>query len=336
MVRYDGDTLTATYPDQDIAIVRRVGLAEPALLSQWVPWLLPAPDALARWYRVELLGTSTLRLQPPGQTEHIDLELDPQLRLTRISRNAGDRLLAETRFEYDDRGITIIIGERRTRLDLAAAAPDLTSDVVTTTLELPLRSAPDLEVALAATEPGSPAWRAIQHQRLASLAALGQHYLQPPVLAELRARGELTRGELVLGGAGLILAPPKVADPALAAHPGDPVAAYLAALRRARKNQSAPLEQVASAHPGTLSGLLASHARLLLHATRPVNPTSLAHLRAFLDAYDHPELGFVATRMLTTNYDWRRPTNAPAWEALAAAGPRRRRTGDRRCARTRR
>ncbi len=323
VVRYDGDTLTATYPDQDIAIVRRVGLAEPALLSQWVPWLLPAPDALARWYRVELLGTSTLRLQPPGQTEHIDLELDPQLRLTRISRNAGDRLLAETRFEYDDRGITIIIGERRTRLDLAAAAPDLTSDVVTTTLELPLRSAPDLEVALAATEPGSPAWRAIQHQRLASLAALGQHYLQPPVLAELRARGELTRGELVLGGAGLILAPPKVADPALAAHPGDPVAAYLAALRRARKNQTAPLEQVVTKYPHSLPGLMASHARILMDAPRGLNPTSLARLHQFLRDYDHPELGYVATQTLTNSYNWYRPTNnAPAWEALAAASPR--------------
>jgi ferric-dicitrate binding protein FerR (iron transport regulator) len=323
IVRYDGDTLTATYPDQDLAIVRRVGLAEPALLSQWIPWLLPAPDALARWYRVELLGTNIVRLHTPGNDEPIDLELDAQLRLIKISRHSGERLLAETRFEYDARGLDIIVGEQHTRVDLARGPADVdVSDLVTTTLELPLRSAPDLAAALDQTEPGTPAWRAIQRQRLATLAALGQHHLQEPVLVEMRAQAELSRGELVLGGAGLILAAPKVADPALAAHPGDPVAAYLAALRRARKNQSAPLEQVASAHPGTLSGLLASHARLLLHATRPVNPTSLAHLRAFLDAYDHPELGFVATRMLTTNYDWRRPTNAPAWEALAAAGPR--------------
>lgn len=323
VVRYDGDTLTATYPDQDLAIVRRVGLAEPALLSQWVPWLLPAPDALARWYRVELLGTSTLRLHPPGRTEHIDLELDSRLRLTRISRHEGDRLLAETRFEYDERGLTIIIGEHRDRVDLAPAAPDLTTDTVTTTLELPLRSAPDLEVALAATEPGSPAWRAIQRQRLASFAALGQHYLQPPVLAELRARGELTRGELVLGGAGLLLAAPKFADPALAAHPGDPVAAYLAALRRARKNQPAPLEQVVTTYPNTLPGLLASHARLLVDAPRGLNPASLARLRQFVRDYDHPELGYVATQTLTNHYNWYRPfNNAPAWEALAAASPR--------------
>jgi ferric-dicitrate binding protein FerR (iron transport regulator) len=322
VVRYDGDTLTATYPDQDLAIVRRVGLAEPALLSQWVPWLLPGPDALARWYRVELHSPDTLRLHPPGRTEHIDLELDAQLRLVKISRHDGERLLGETRFEYDDRGLTIIVGEQRSRVDYTnSAATD--TDTVTTTLELPLRSAPDLAVALAATEPGSPAWRSVQRQRLASFAALGQHHLQAPVLAELRAHGELSRGELVLGGAGIILAAPKLADPALAAHPGDPVAAYLAALRRARKNQTAPLEQVAGTYPNTLPGLLASHARLLLDAQRDLNPASLGRLRRFLRDYDHPELGYVATQMLTNHYNWYRPLdNAPAWEALAAAQPR--------------
>ncbi len=324
VVRYDGDTLTATYPDQDLAIVRRVGLAEPALLSQWAPWLLPAPDALARWYRVELLNPTTLRLHPPGRTEHIDLELDPSLRLTRISHHQDGRLVGETRFEYDANGLTIIADEQRSRVELALAAPALApTDTVTTTLELPLRSAPDLEVALAATEPGSPAWRTIQRQRLASFAALGQHHLQAPVLAELRARGELTRGELVLGSAGLILAAPKLADPALAAHPGDPVAAYLAALRRARKNQTAPLDAVITTHANTLSGLLASHARLLLDAQRDLNPAALERLRRFLGDYDHPELGYVATRALTNHYNWTRPTaTAPAWEALAAAGPR--------------
>lgn len=324
VVRYDGDTLTATYPDQDLAIVRRVGLAEPALLSQWVPWLLPAPDALARWYRVELHDPHTLRLHSPGRDELLELELDPQLRLVRISRLRGDRRLAETRFAHDERGLDIIVDGQRSRVDLAPAPPDLRLDApVSTTLELPLPSAPDLEAALAQTEPGSPAWRALQRQRLATLAALGQHHEQATVLAELRARGELRRGELVLGGAGLVLADAKLADPALAAHPGDPVAAYLAALRRARKRQSAPLEQVAAAHPGTLPGLMASHARLLLDAGRGVDPASLARLRAFLTTYDHPELGHIATRMLTNNYDWRRPgTNAPAWEALAAASPR--------------
>ena len=324
VVRYDGDTLTTTYPDQDLAIVRRVGLAEPALLSQWVPWLLPSPDALARWYRVELRATNTLRLHTPGRDESIDLELDDQLRLVKLSRRSGERLLGETRFEYDARGLDIIVGDQHTRVELANGPADLDpSAVVTTTLELPLRSAPDLATALAATEPGSPGWRAIQRQRLAVLAALGQHALQEPVLVELRAQGELTRGELVLGGAGLLLAAPKFADKALAAHPGDPVAAYLAALRRARKNQSAPLDQVAADHPNTLSGLLASHARLLLDAPRGVTPTSLARLQKFLADYDHPELGHIATRMLTNNYDWRRPANsAAAWEALAAADPR--------------
>ncbi|MBA3547416.1 MAG: tetratricopeptide repeat protein, partial [Nannocystis sp.] len=323
LVRYDGETLTATYPDQDLAVVRRVGLAEPALLSQWVPWLLPSPDSLARWYRVELLGTNTLRLHTPGRDERIDLELDAELRLVKLSRRSGERLLGETRFEYDARGLDIIVGEQHSRVELANGPADFAAGKVTTTLELPLRSAPDLATALARTEPGSPGWRAIQRQRLALLAALGQHHLQEPVLIELRAQGQLTRGELVLGGAGLILAAPKFADKALAAHPDDPVAAYLAALRRARKNQGAPLELVAAAHANTLPGLLASHARILLDAPRGVTPTSLARLRKFLSDYDHPELGHIATRMLTNSYDWRRPaSSAPAWEALADADPR--------------
>ena len=328
IVRYDGETLTATYPAEGLAVVRRVGLAEPALLSQWTPWLLPAPDTLARWYDVTLADPHTLRLGLPGRAEIIDLRLDDQSRLVQISRRAGDRLLAETRFEYDDNGLTIIVADQRTHIPHATAAaappaqqPTQHGDI--TTLELPLRSPADLQAALTSTTPGTPEWRNLQRQRLAAFAALGQSYLQEPVLAEMRAHGELTRGELVLAGAGLVVASPKLADPALAAHRDDPVAAYLAALRRARKNQTGPLEQVAKNYPHSLPGLLASHARLLVDAPRGVNPGSLARLRAFLDAYHHPELSYVATQQLAGQYNWRAPaSSAPAWEALAAAVPR--------------
>ena len=323
LVRYDGDTLVATYPELGLAAVRRVGLAEPALLSQWVPWLLPDRDKLARWYVVTRVGDHTLRLQQRGSTQTIDLELDPQLRLVRITQRDGDELLGQTRFEHDATGLTIIAADQRTRVELSttpAAIPSTPTDL--TTLTLPLRSDADLTAELATLKPDDPRWRPLQRERIASLAALGQTSALPAIVDELRAHGPLTRGELVLAGAGVLLSSDKKLDADLA-RSSDPVASYLAALRRARKNnQPAPLEQVAKANPGTLVGLLASHTRLLLDVNKGINPQSLARLQDFITRYHHADLAYVATQAIAGNYYWRSPAAAaPAWEALAAAFP---------------
>ncbi len=323
IVRYDGESLTASYPELGLAVERRVGLAQPALLNAWVPWLLPSPDSLARWYVVTLQGDHTLRLQQRGSEESIDLELDPQLRLTSITQRKGDTLLGQTRFEYDTQGLTIVADDQRTRVELATSnAATTRTPAELTTLTLPLRSDAELSTELATLTPADPRWRTLQRERLASLAALGQTSALAPIVDQLRAHAPLTRGELVLAGAGVVQSTDKKLDAELT-RSGDPVAAYLTALRRARKNnQTGPLEQVAKDSPGTLVGLLASHARLLQDTNRGITPQNLARLRDFITDYHHAELAYVATQAIAGNYYWRSPgAAAPAWEALAAAFP---------------
>ncbi len=326
VVRYDGSELVASYPELDLAVARTIGLAEPALLSQWAPWVLPSPDALARWYVVSLADDHTLRLQPRGSDDRIDLELDAQHRLVKISRHTGATLVGETRFEHDDHGLTIVVGDTRRRIETTQDTPDLGGlEAATTRITLPLPSEAELTAALAKTTAGEPAWRDLQRQRLATLAALAQTYNQPAILTELRAHGPLTRGELVLAGAGIVGMEGKLsrtADALLTTLAGDPVADYLLALRRLRKNQTGPMEHVLKDRQGTLVGLLASHTRLLADTSRGLTPATLERLRDFYQRYDAPELAYIATQQVAGNIDWRHPAaTAPAWEALAAAVP---------------
>lgn len=319
-VVYDGDTLTAVYPDLDLAVVRRVGLVEPALLAQWAPWRLPAPDALARWYDVDLDGERALKLTIPGTDDVVRLELDDQRRLVGVRRHRGRDLVAELRVERDAGGITLVHDGRRTRLGRTDAAPESVDPAaVQTVLDLPLRGDADLERDLAAAAPAD--WRRLQRQRLAVLAALGQYPRAAEVLGQIHARGPVTRGELVLGGAGLVQAEGGLAGPVLADRPRDPVAQYLAGLRQARRSGTGLLDQVAKDSRGTLPGLLASHARVLADVPRGPGPAPLARFQDLL-AYDHPELARIAASQLAGTY-WRRPGDAARlWDALAEAKPR--------------
>lgn len=322
VVRYDGATLTATYPGLELSVIRRVDAAEPTLLAQWVPWLLPSPDALARWYDVTLTGARTLRLALRGAEDVIELELDAELRLAAVRHRRGAQDVGTMNFNYDAAGLTIAQGARKVRVDVTDAAP-VTAKTAETTLQLPLRGDVELSAALAETTPGAPAWRDLQRQRLAVLAALAQHNRLAGVLAEIHAHGPLTRGELVLGGAGLLTTDDATASRLIKNFKEDPVAAYLAALRKARKNQLGELDRVAKTNDGTLVGMLATHG-ILIEAGRKngSSAANLTRLREFLKTYDNSELAYVATHRIAGAYDWRRPqVGAPAWEALAEAQP---------------
>lgn len=322
VVTYDGASLTATYPDLDLAVVRRVDLSAPTMLAHWVPWLLPSPDALARWYDVTRADDHTLRLSLKGADDVIELGLDAELRLASVRHTRGAEEVGLLRFEYDATGLTIVADAQRTRVELSEAPPAFAATPVTTALQLPLRGDAELTTALAETSPGTPAWRDIQRQRLAVLAALAQHQRLGGVLAELQGQAPLTRGELALGGAGLLTVDEPTARRLLTGLADDPVAAYLAALRKARSRQTAAIDQVAKASRGTLPGLLASHASLLVSSSRGASVTNVERLRDYLGAYDHSELAYIATHMIAGQYNWRRPqASAPVWEVLAETHP---------------
>ncbi len=324
VVHYDGSELTATYPEQDLQVVRRVGAAEPALLSHWVPWLLPAPETLAQWYKVDLQGPRTLRLQQLGSEDTLELQLDEALRLVAISRHRGTTVIGETRFDYSDDGVTISRGGTTTQVRATTVPLEIpSSDAATTRLELPLRSDADLAAAQAEHTPGDAAWRALHRQRLAVAAALGQQQQLAPLLIELLPHGTLHRGELVLASGGVLIADNKVATKLLAARPGDPVVAYLEAVRLARRNQLTRLDAVVREHKGQLTGMLASHVRILAETSKGVTPAALQRLREFLGTYAAEDLHFVATHALASGrYDWANPAAmVPAWQALADASP---------------
>ncbi|MCA9701047.1 MAG: hypothetical protein KC431_26205, partial [Myxococcales bacterium] len=49
-VAYDGETLRADYPELGLSVRRQVGSTSPALLEQWVPWMVPPAEHLRRFY----------------------------------------------------------------------------------------------------------------------------------------------------------------------------------------------------------------------------------------------------------------------------------------------
>src|SRR5690606_11675621 len=51
-VVYDGEQLHADYPELGLSVVRAVGPTSPALLGEWLPWMVPEADHLARFYDV--------------------------------------------------------------------------------------------------------------------------------------------------------------------------------------------------------------------------------------------------------------------------------------------
>ncbi|MCA9687233.1 MAG: hypothetical protein KC457_34050, partial [Myxococcales bacterium] len=176
---------------------------------------------------------------------------------------------------------------------------------------------------------GSEAWIALQQQRLAGFAALGQHVEAAQVLDALREHaGRVVAGELVLGGTGMGYAEASLRDRVLAAAADDPlsrsVADYLRAGAQARKSAIGPMRKLSKDADlvGTPVHFMASYRVLLHEAQRRPGAAANKELVTFLGRYRHPEFGYVATAMMTSDW-WSKPSlKIEAWEALAAQGGR--------------
>ena len=337
-VVYDGEQLRADYPELGLTVVRAVGPTSPALFGGWVPWMVPEADHLAHFYEVERVGERSLRLvpiadrdrdqpEPRSKPRVLMVDFDARLRVTALRVLEGTRERSTTRFRWTDEGVTIDRDGRQTVIERTAGPTSIDSlgAPQDTRVDLPMPSPVDLAAQLDDHEPGSPEWIRLQQQRLAGMAALGQHAETVEVVTALREHaGRVTRGELVLASGASQYFGTRLLDTLAAAPEDDPVAAYLRAGIDARGRGQAGLRKLAkrSDLEGTPVHFMASY-RLLLHAIEH-NPGKAAakDLARFVERYSHPTYSYLATAQMT-NYWWSNPTRkADAWLTLAEHSPR--------------
>lgn len=319
-VVYDGEQLHADYPQLGLSVVRAVGPTSPALLGEWLPWVVPPADHLARFYDVVQTGPRSLKLTIVGGSEDspwLEVELDEQVRVIALRVRVGERVVSTTRFEWTDEGLVLDGG--RTLKRVGAAQPIATRSQATQ-VQLPLPSPADLQLDLAAHQPGSPEWIALQQQRLAGTAALGQVAETATILSELAGQaGRVLPGELVLGGAALSQAPPTTRDAVLDAAEAGPIRDYVDAGLQATAGRIVALRKLADRTElvGTPVGFFASYRALLHEAERNPGEPGLRRLERFLEQYRHPTFALVATVQMTQHWWSKYERKAQAWLALA-------------------
>ncbi|MFO7565024.1 MAG: VIT domain-containing protein [Enhygromyxa sp.] len=319
-VVYDGEQLHADYPQLGLSVVRAVGPTSPALLGQWLPWMVPEPDHLAHFYDVVQTGPRTLKLTmiaEPERSSWLEVELDEHDRVSALRVYEGEQQISSTRFEWTDAGLVLEGGRTLTRLGPAEA---ITTQTQATRVDLPLPSPADLELELREHQPGTPAWIALQQQRLAGTAALGQLVETRSILSALAEEaGRVLPGELLVGGAALAQATPKQRDRVLAAAEDGPIRDYLRAGIAASGGKVTALRKLADSAEllGSPVGFWASYRVLLHEAERSPGAASLRRLERFLDRYRHPLFGYVATLQLSNRWWSHHDRKARAWLALA-------------------
>ncbi|HVH99960.1 MAG TPA: VIT domain-containing protein [Enhygromyxa sp.] len=321
-VVYDGEQLGADYPELGLSVVRAVGPTSPALLGEWVPWLVPQIDHLTRFYDVVASGPRSLKLTAIGSTDAepqpwLEVELDAEHRVIALRVRSGEQTLSTTTFVWTEKGVELEGGRVLTRVGAAqpiAALPQATR------VMLPLPSPADLELELEGLEAGSPQWIATQQQRLAGAAALGQLDQARTILAALAQQaGRVLPGELVLGGASLSQAPNELRDAVLDVAEAGPIADYVRAGLQATDGRITALRKLADADAllGSPVGFWASYRTLLFEAEHNPGEPSLRRLERFLAAYQHPTFAYVATLQLANRWWSNYERKGKAWLALA-------------------
>ncbi len=323
---FDGATVRTRYPDLDIEVRRDLRGAEHLGYERWAPWLLPSADALAALFEIDVTGDRRVRLRRPDgpglDPLVIELSFDASGRLIQVlsgDASGGQAPTRTTQIAYPSAGPVVTRdGDTRSFTRAERAPAPSAGHELSVVLDVPYGSIAEAEAAVAeATGPGK---RRALHQHLATLLALGRYeQLEAPILA-LHAEAPLTTGELVLASGGLHrldAASWKRLRKGLDAEA--PVAAYVAAHR----GQARAFATIATAHAGTLPGLMASYRSLLDQGERGrAKAAELREFERFLADYDHPVLSYILAWKLANGWSWRKPElAASAWRALADAEP---------------
>lgn len=320
---FDGDTLHHVYDELGLAVKRDVGDTSALLLNNWLPFVVPDLESLARWYHVTTDGARTVRLQirEGDDAPALEMVLDDELRIVELATVVGGERTVGLRMTYGDDSLTVTAADG-TETTVAIGAGDAISGVDTgavAVVDMPL-SQPAVWTAVADTAAaGTDGWRRAQHQRLASYAALGQSHQLIQIANQLREHGPLSRGELVLASVGIASAERKVVKQLTkGAAAGDPVAAYLRASEAfTRTARVGVLDDVARANRGTLVGMLAEY-RAALSQVWQSKKAFERRVLAFLDRYDDPTLSYVITHRFSSSWSYQHPNDTVAlWDRLA-------------------
>jgi Flp pilus assembly protein TadD len=329
-VTYDGHDLVNAYPELGLAVKRRIGSTEPAMLLQWAPWILPSPAQLSRWYDVALKDR-TLRLTIPGtkDAKAREIDVDADGHVTALRTIDGAKTLSEERFEWSDGQLVVIDGHgTRTTLTRDSRAETFSPSELDalTVVSLPLAQPSVWHDKLAALTIGGAAWRDAQHQLLASLASLGDEQgLLAAEAAFVKDNGApLTRGEVALTSrVGRYLDDKQRTALVAGLTKDDPVRAYLRAIPR---YTASAWDEVAQAHKGTLVGMLASYRGLLrtiessydYYSDYGARGPSRKRIEAFAHDYGYPQFRYLAVWQYARYFQWQDPKGTVAlWDSLA-------------------
>ncbi len=212
---FDGTTFSRRYTEIGLDVTRSIGDDDVALGLAYLPIWIADPAHYARYFVVRATGDREVSLALPGATPEVVLVLsfDDRHRVVGI-RDGQGRSLVDVR--WDDRGpISATLGTQVLRVgfsalsvaDAVAWAQAASVSVVGSTppivVELPLRMPAYWQSRIAAETVGSTRWRHLQHQRMASLAALEEVSPLFAAYEEIRKSGPVVLGELALASSGV-------------------------------------------------------------------------------------------------------------------------------------
>jgi Vault protein inter-alpha-trypsin domain/von Willebrand factor type A domain/FecR protein len=231
---FDGTTWTRRYAELGLDVVRTLGADDLALALDVLPVWIPDPAHVTAWFDVGLRGAHEVVLSRQIAGKPVIariLRFDDRARLVAITGPAGEALVevtwttgpAHARVVGHDLAVGFT-GEAIS--DAPAWAHRAAAGVV---VELPMYGPAHWQARLAAETAGSPAWRHLQRQLLASLAAAQDRGALAQAYEQLRRHGGIELGDLVLASAG-VAAGLTDAQLGLAVAPfaGQPIARYQA------------------------------------------------------------------------------------------------------------
>lgn len=320
---YDGENAYSLYEELGLAVRRKIGTTAPLLFAAQLPWVMPRPEHLERWFDVTVSAPRRLRLVPAGEEEAaFELQLDESHRIVELVRGG-----IATRITHDPTAVTTEVLGRKASLPTRAPS-SVTTEVREsdwTVVELPLRPQKHWDAEAGKETPGSSAWRIALRQRMATAVAEGAY----PTLAGL-AR-ELTAEELapepgelaLLSGATSYLSTKEV-EGLLPKGSRGPVAEYLHISRDSLDHMrsgagygsvpaTSPWTKALRKSPEGLVGTLVGY-RASLGAVERGKTTGVAD---FVDQAGSSELAYVLVQRAAQNGYGRPEEAAESWMLLA-------------------
>ncbi|MBW2524402.1 MAG: FecR domain-containing protein [Deltaproteobacteria bacterium] len=331
---FDGDELTALYPELRLAVSRPVGLCAPAMLARLAPMQLPASSVLERSYDVSVVDERTIRMTPLGAAgertpgvETVDVTLDSGHRIVKVRRARPGRAPVVTELEWaGDRLSVIVRGDDRFRVRPEALDEGRFDGAVPSgwvKVRLPLRDPSYEQARRAETKPGSEPWRSAQQQLLATQAALGNTQALWRTLQELQEHaGPVRRAELVLASRAARLVPSEeeLARLLEGLDDDDAVADFVRAAWKARhpSGSERPFAAVSKSREGGLIGMLAAYRALLEAIDDGKRKSAFERYGELAQAGGYPPLRFAALQRLTSRWRWdHAATLVELWEGLS-------------------